>query len=160
MAQQKDYDVCLQDIKRDIAELKEAVLGFRTWQVEDDKKQALSEKDIETLRTGMDALVGELRETRTELKQDVYELKLLLAEDYVKREGFMKFSDKMVETLEKLNTKIDDGNKEMYKCIVEGDADVKNSIGRAFWKVVGACIALGGVLVAALKALVDFVRTL
>jgi soluble cytochrome b562 len=158
--EQNERDVCLHDIKSNLEELKAVVLDLKKWQAEDDKKQALSEKDIETLRTGMDALVGELRETRTELKQDVHELKLLLAEDYVKREGFMKFSDKMVETLEKLSTKIDDGNKEMYKCIVEGDADVKNSIGRAFWKVVGTCIALGGVLVAALKALVDFVRTL
>lgn len=157
---QTESDAFVQGIKKDIQELKATIEELRDLQIEDDKKLALSEKDIQTLRTGMDALVGELRETRTELKQDVHELKLLLAEDYVKREGFMKFSDKMVETLDKLNSKIDDGNKEMYKCIVEGDADVKNSIGRAFWKVVGACIALGGVLVAALKALVDFVRTL
>lgn len=157
---QTESDAFVQGIKKDIQELKATIEELRDLQIEDDKKLALSEKDIQTLRTGMDALVGELRETRTELKQDVHELKLLLAEDYVKREGFMKFSDKMVETLDKLNSKIDDGNKEMYKCIVEGDADVKNSIGRAFWKVVGACTALGGVLVAALKALVDFVRTL
>lgn len=155
-----ESDAFVQGIKKDIQELKSTIEELRDLQIEGDKKLALSEKDIQTLRTDMDALVGELRETRTELKQDVHELKLLLAEDYVKREGFMKFSDKMVETLDKLNSKIDDGNKEMYKCIVEGDADVKNSIERAFWKVVGACIALGGVLVAALKALVDFVRTL
>ncbi len=155
-----ESDAFVQGIKKDIQELKSTIEELRDLQIEGDKKLALSEKDIQTLRTDMDALVGELRKTRTELKQDVHELKLLLAEDYVKREGFMKFSDKMVETLDKLNSKIDDGNKEMYKCIVEGDADVKNSIGRAFWKVVGACIALGGVLVTALKALVDFVRTL
>jgi hypothetical protein len=117
-------DAFVQGIKKDIQELKATIEELRDLQIEDDKKLALSEKDIQTLRTGMDALVGELRETRTELKQDVHELKLLLAEDYVKREGFMKFSDKMVETLDKLNSKIDDGNKEMYKCIVEGDADV------------------------------------
>ena len=156
---QTESDAFVQGIKKDIQELKAAIEELRDLQIEDDKKLALSEKDIQTLQTNMNSLVYELRETRTELQKDVHELKLLIAEDYVEREGFLQFADKVVGTLDKLNEKIDASHKELYTCIVTGDEEVKNSVGSAFWKVVGACIALGGVLVSAIKALVDFVKS-
>lgn len=154
-----ESDAFVQGIKKDIQELKATIEELRDLQIEDNKKLALSEKDIQTLQTNMNSLVYELRETRTELQEDVHELKLLIAEDYVKREGFLQFTDKVVGTLDKLNEKIDASHKELYTCIVTGDEEVKNSVGSAFWKVVGACIALGGVLVSTIKALVDFVKS-
>jgi len=152
--EKKEIEVCLHGIKKDVEELKNLVSELKEWQIRDDMKQSSSEKEIAELQSGMKALVDELKTAR----EDVYGLKVILAEEYVQRENFVKFSDKVVETLDKLNEKIDKSHLELMNKITEGDQKTKDDIGRLFWKVVGACIALGGFIVGVFQALLNWVR--
>jgi len=149
--EKKEIEVCLHGIKKDVEELKNLVSELKEWQIRDDMKQSSSEKEIAELQSGMKALVDELKTAR----EDVYGLKVILAEEYVQRENFVKFSDKVVETLDKLNEKIDKSHLELMNKITEGDQKTKDDIGRLFWKVVGACIALGGFIVGVFQALLN-----
>ena len=126
--------------------MKQSIQKLLDLQIQDYERQDQSKTDIQELQHNLNLFVKELSATRENFKTEIYSLKLLLAEDYVHREGYLKFADKMVDTLDKLNTKIDASCLEHTRAIIEGDKASIEASNKWTIKLIGVVLTMGGII--------------
>jgi len=136
----------LLEIKKSLAKLSEDLEKLKKWQLTDDMKQEVAEEKIQELRTAMTAFISELKTARDDFRGEVHDIKIMLAQEYMNREGFVKFSDGMLDALSKINDKIDVGCKEIREEVVTQDRDVENRIVKLIMWMVGTGIAIGALI--------------
>lgn len=126
--------------------MKQSIQKLLDLQIQDYERQDQSKTDIQELQHNLNLFVKELSATRENFKTEIYSLKLLLAEDYVHREGYLKFADKMVDTLDRLNTKIDASCLEYTRAIIEGDKASIEASNKWTIKLIGVVLTMGGII--------------
>jgi len=130
---------------KDFKDLKTSIGDLRTALTE---LKRITRDDVTELKGNMKILIDELKQSQADFTKEIHEIHMILAQDYVNRNGFFKFSDNMVGTLDKLNDKIDQSCIDIRREIQDENEKTENKIIKMIFWLVGSSIALGGVIVA------------
>lgn len=116
------------------------------WMIADELKQTFHEEGLVALTDELSVLVTELKETKQDFNKELFELRLALSKEYVVKSEGKAFEMEVVETLEKLNNKIDASNKTLQDKIEDNDKKIREDMKASFWKGLTAAIGIGGLL--------------
>ena len=132
------------ELSQNIKDLRADVTKIRECMIAGELKQSFEREDAEKIALELGALVVELKKTKQEFSKEIYEMRLLLSKEYVEKVDVDNFQANVIKTLDNLNNKIDESNRQLR-------IDMRTT----FWKMVGTSIALGGLMVSVFSAIMN-----